>query len=287
MSIELPGFPTSHPPEALRAETEAMSEAWTEVLTQRLGPALRGIYRKGSAQKRWDSRIDYVPELSDVDIHVAFTSDADVERVDDIEAAIEISQAVLAAYRQRVPRPLHIPKPQFVVANQLDALPDIMPSPAETVATLWGEPYHERLLTEEERAGQRARSREQLSVHDAFLEALPLRVIDRPGALSAALLGEMNWRLSPVAPRVLESLGVPYEVVWSLNRTALVGALEERGLHELAAAYAAYYLVGWDAFLAGPEGRETGSALPVLRAGVRVIGLGTEFSASLEAASAS
>ncbi len=287
MSIELPGFPASHPPEALRAETEAMSEAWTEVLTQRLGPGLRGIYRKGSAQKRWDTRIDYVPEVSDVDIHVSLVSDADIAKVDSIEAAVEINDAVLTAYRRRIPEPLHVPKPQFVISNQLDALPDIAPSPAETVTTLWGEPYHSRTLTDEERATQRVRSREQLSVHGDFLDALPGRIIDRLGGLAAPLVGEVNWRVSPTAARVLEVLGVRYEEAWSLNRTGLVRALEERGLDELAQAYAAYYLAGWEAFLAGPEGRESGSALPVLRAGTRVVELGAAFAASLEATPAS
>jgi hypothetical protein len=97
----------------------------------------------------------------------------------------------------------------------------------------------------------------------------------------------MNWRLSPIAPRVLEVLGVPYEEAWSLNRTALVRTLEERGLDDLAQAYANYYLAGWEAFLAGLEGREAGSALPVLRAGIRVIELGAAFVASLEATPAS
>ena len=39
-----------------------------------------GIYFKGSAQKRWDSPVDYVPEVSDVDIHVLLRDD-DVCRI--------------------------------------------------------------------------------------------------------------------------------------------------------------------------------------------------------------
>lgn len=287
MSIELPGWSARYPPEALRAETEAMSDAWVEVLRERLGSGLAGVYRKGSAQKRWDTRIDYIPELSDVDIHVAFASDADIVKVDTIEAAIDISKAVLEAYRRRVPHSLHVPKPQFVVANHLDTQPSILPSPASTVATLFGAPYEDRRLTDEERAAQRARSREQLGIHAAFVEALPLRVIDRPGRLSAVIVGDLNWRISPVAPRVLECLGVPYEETWSLNRTALVRALEERGLDELARTYADYYLAGWEAFLGGEAGHEGGSALPVLRHGVRVIELGMAFAAGLASTSAS
>ena len=57
--------------EVLRADVEAMAEAWRTVLLEELGAAaIDGLYLKGSAAKRWDSLVDYVPELSDVDLHV-------------------------------------------------------------------------------------------------------------------------------------------------------------------------------------------------------------------------
>ena len=50
-----------------------MVEAWRSVLVEKLGDAaVDGLYILGSAAKRWDSLIDYVPELSDVDLrHIA------------------------------------------------------------------------------------------------------------------------------------------------------------------------------------------------------------------------
>lgn len=270
-------WPDAYPPSRLRAETRAMAEAWAEVLVELLPPAaLRAVHFKGSALKAWDSPIDYVPGLSDVDIHVTLATEADVARLDDLDSALRVNHAVLGAYRRRVPAPLHVPKPQLVIANQLERDASILPSPAATVETLWGEAYREYALTEDEQAAQRARDRDELRhpAHLEFTKALPLRAIDRIGDRIVPLLGELNWRVSPVAPRVLEVAGVSYAEAWSLNRTRLVAALRERALVTLADCYQAYYLAGWRLFLEGAQGEAAGD---VLRAGVEVVRLGARF----------
>ena len=65
-------WPVNYPSKsALRREVQAAIDSWVEVLLDRLPDgAVRGIYFKGSAQKAWDSPVDYVPELSDVDLHL-------------------------------------------------------------------------------------------------------------------------------------------------------------------------------------------------------------------------
>ena len=53
-----------------------MAESIVEALLDEIPPEeIRGIYLMGSGQKEWDSPIDYVPEISDVDIHIQFYSD--------------------------------------------------------------------------------------------------------------------------------------------------------------------------------------------------------------------
>jgi hypothetical protein len=273
-------WPRGYPAEVLRAETRAMVDAWVEVIRGSLPEgAVRAIHFKGSALKRWDTRIDYVPELSDVDVHLALTSDRDEARLDDMTAAFEVNTRVLEAYRRRIPSALHLPKPQLVITNRLEQDPTVLPSPASTVETLLGEPYASASLSEEQRAISLQRGRETLLQARDFARALPMRIIDRPGQHIAQLLGEIGWRVSPTAPRVLELLGAPYEEAWTLNRTELVHALRERGQDVLAEAYQAYYLAGWRRFV---EGWETGAALDVLRHGAEVLRLGADFAAKLE-----
>lgn len=267
-------WPAACPPERLRLETRAMADAWVEVLTDRLGSRVRAIHWKGSALKAWDSPIDYVPGLSDVDIHLLLADKADEAALDAVDVALEVNAAVLEDFRRRVPDPLHVPKPQLVIANRLDREPGILPSPATTVTTLYGERYEDRPLSEEEQATSRRRDRDELLAPQAFIEALPLRIIDRPGPYLEPLLNELNWRVSPVAPRVVDLMGAPYVEAWSMNRTSLVAALHQQGFDPLAEAYRAYYEAGWRRFLEGEGGAPSRD---VLRAGIEVIRLGAAF----------
>lgn len=48
-----------------------MTDAYVAALLERVPrEQIVGLYAKGSAYKRWDGPLDYVPELSDLDVHV-------------------------------------------------------------------------------------------------------------------------------------------------------------------------------------------------------------------------
>jgi hypothetical protein len=132
-------------PEVLRREVAAMAAAAMEaLLAQAPAEEIAGIYLKGSGQKPWLSPVDYVPELSDVDVHVLFREAACIEsRLGSVEAALAVQAQMEDAYRARVPDPIHMPRPQLVILNHLLADPDYSPSPAETVVTLYGDSYPE------------------------------------------------------------------------------------------------------------------------------------------------
>ncbi|MFW9769230.1 MAG: hypothetical protein ACFFEM_10450, partial [Candidatus Thorarchaeota archaeon] len=53
-----------------RKDTQCAMEVWSDTLVEVLGSSLESIYSKGSATKPWESHIDYVPTISDVDIHI-------------------------------------------------------------------------------------------------------------------------------------------------------------------------------------------------------------------------
>ena len=63
----------------LRAEAHGLADCVRDQLLARIPEIeIRGVYLKGSSVKAWESPLDYVPEISDVDIHVWFRNDADV-----------------------------------------------------------------------------------------------------------------------------------------------------------------------------------------------------------------
>jgi hypothetical protein len=88
---DLPRWGPPYPdPGEVRADVEAMVGAVAGALVARFGDAIAGLWFKGSAQKRWDSPLDYVPEISDVDIHVRAARAADMAPIADAEVTVEV-----------------------------------------------------------------------------------------------------------------------------------------------------------------------------------------------------
>jgi hypothetical protein len=245
------GWTDKYPdPSVLRAEVEAMVESVVEVLRARIAPGdLAGLYLKGSAAKQWASPVDYVPEVSDLDIHVLFTDDAAAGRWPcDIGEALTVQGEIEAAYGRRVSRPIHTPRPQFVILNELLAEPDYSPSPPGTVRTLLGPPYPEGQLDERREREIAAR---QLLFEGPLLKRLTRSVTDKPGKYAWLALRELVWRVSPAGPRMLVLLGVLPAEAWSLSRSGVIPVLEIAGQAEFAADYRRVYLASWDYFLSG------------------------------------
>ena len=129
--------------EALRREVNFMLEAFVEVLLEEIPKsAIEMIYFKGSAQKNWESPLDYVPELSDVDIHLLFTDDSSTEKyLGSTSKALHILSKVEKRYFLKTEKPLHVPRPQFVILNHLLREKDFIPTPKSVVSVLYGKDY--------------------------------------------------------------------------------------------------------------------------------------------------
>jgi hypothetical protein len=273
VSNALPAWDGRYPAQAaLRREIAAIAEVFVDALFAFVGrDGLQGIYLKGSSQKVWDSPIDYVPEMSDVDIHVLFTDDGR-EIGMSLETGLTISAALEEGYRRRIPDPIHVPRVQMVVANTLHSDPDFGPSPQHTVRTLWGKPYPTDPIDPER---SRSQARKLMLEHEEHLGRMGERVSDRTGRHLWEILRPMGWRVSPTGPRVLELRGVPYVDAWGVNRTAIVRSLQGVGEGDLADDYSAFYLHTWQYVLSGHEDGEAGrraieASVRVLRRGIAV-----------------
>lgn len=204
------------------------------------------VFWKGSSRKPWDSPIDYVPEFSDVDIHVRFYEPpAPGGNYLSLDTGLRIQEALESGFQRRVSDPVHIPRVQYIPANVLDQEDLFVPSPAAAVETLYGREYQAGTIDE---AASRASACALLEQYRPVLTDLPEQVADKPGSHLWSALRLLTWRVSPAGPRALEVLGVPYEEAWSANRTAVVDRLEELGLQDFADAYTNFYLRGWDYF---------------------------------------
>ncbi len=244
---------------------EAIATAVLSVLGEQ---EVVGIYSHGSSLKRWTSPIDYVPELSDVDVQLVLVNP------DLLETDLDRTFAVQADYERRfsesVPAPLHTPRPQIMVINRELGNPEFLSGPVGTAITMFGSPFEE-VRPQPDHAFVAAVDKKSLlsDVHASWTAKLPSHLIDRPAKFLWQPLRDMSWRISPLAPRVLSVLGASFEEAWGQNRSGLILSLRDRGETEFADTYARFYLEGWKFFKSGYV--DSGAARRALSAGLGAI----------------
>lgn len=232
----------------LRAEARGMAEVMRDVLlAEAPADSISGVYLKGSSVRRWDSRVDYAPEVSDVDVHVRVRRAGRVV-TDSFGFALRIARETERLFRVRFPEPSHVPRPQLFFLEDIEGLDGYLPSTAGSVTVLHGEEY--RAGTPKEYGDCPADDLKRFRLDAAFVEGeLAGKIIDRPGRLAWQAVSSLTWRVAPTGPRLLTAMGEdPYEV-WSMNRTTLVRSLQEVGAPDVAEAYADFYLAAWDGYL--------------------------------------
>ena len=246
-----------------------MAESIVEALLDEIPPEeIRGIYLMGSGQKEWDSPIDYVPEISDVDIHIQFYSNTVWRQyIGTVPLAIEIQHKVEMLFLSKISKPLHTPRPQLLVINKMMHEFGFVYSPRHAVRVLYGEEYP--IADYSDPNYSRPGDCDKLMNDEAYLTDFSLHLIDRPGKYVWESLRPLVWRVAPVGPRVLHISGADTEIAWSVNRTHIVSMLQELGQPELARHYLEFYLAGWEYFLSRYESSDAGRS--VISAGVEVL----------------
>lgn len=227
-----------------------MAESYRDaLLAEAPEGSIAGVYLKGSSIRAWDTRVDYVPELSDVDIHVRLAEGAPPV-VRSFPFALRVAEGALERFRTIFPSPAHTPRPQLFFLDQMEKLPGYLPSPPAGVRTLFGDEY--RGATRDEYAHVRVSDTDRFCADADFVRReLAGKVIDRPGALLWRVVATLTFRIAPAGPRLLTHLGISPWDAWSMNRTGVVCALAERGHEGVADHYAGFYLAGWAGFESG------------------------------------
>jgi hypothetical protein len=263
-------------PRRLRGEVDGMMEAVTGALVDRFGAGMRGLWAKGSAVKPWDSAIDYVPELSDVDIHYQ-ADDRTAALLCDLDTGLAIHADIERRFASSFPAPLHVPRAQFVPTSAVEALPGYVPTPASAVRNLHGPAWVGPDAVDEAAARRTDANALVRAADPRALDQAVLDLIERPGHHLYVGLRGLGWRVSQTGSRVLSVLGVDFETAWSANRTVVVRLLTERGQDQLAGHLVTYYEAAWDAFLSGWQ--DTGASRAAFGAAVRALRLGASIGA--------
>lgn len=257
-----------------RHDVRMCIQAWSDILRSVLGDRIEYLITKGSAVKSWESPIDYVPIVSDVDLHLSLKSGTIFSEADDpIAMALSISERYNKLFLEMEPNPLHIPRPQLLLVSALkDTLMNddglFVPPRLKDVRVVIGQPS----FPDEIDADQiREVDRSNILKEEEYIGWAPMGAIDRSGLDYWSMMRRMTWRIGPAPYRVLtQSHDDPVEV-WSWNRTRLHKELLDQGYVDLANNYESFYMNGWKAFFSDFKSDE--ALRNMILSGVRVLSL--------------
>ncbi len=230
----------------LKNEINSALKIWTDLLLNFHGDNLSYIYAKGSAVKKWDTTIDYVPVISDIDIHygiqdrIKLFSDPSPR-----DASLKVSLEYDKRFNKENPSKIHIPRAQVMCINSLlDNVPFV--HPLETsVKMLFGEfPEH----TEISQDKIKQIDLENLASLKSYLDLLPDSYLDKVGLDYWSTLRQLSWRVSPSPTRILTQLLPEPLIIWTWNRSKILKELRKHNLTYIANLYSEYYIGGWELF---------------------------------------
>jgi hypothetical protein len=260
-----------------RFEVDAMKAAYLETILEVIPRvALRDVFFKGSAFKAWEFSVDYVPELSDVDIHVWFEDDDGFDKTfPTLEAALGFSAKAEARFFAACPKPLHVPRVQLIALNRLLPGQLFMASPSSVTHSHFGLEYPSgRHITPD--AIRTFDAQSLLEEAEQVMNVIrPERMIDKSSKSLRFILRDLSWRVGPLASRVMSALGASYEEAWGHNRSSLLQMLEAQGQHDLVSSIRGFYWNAWTYFLS--QDRDGNAARTAIRHAVNSLETGGQI----------
>jgi hypothetical protein len=265
-------------PAEYRSEVNAMKAAYLETILEVIPRvALRDVFFKGSAFKAWDDLVDYVPELSDVDIHVWFQDDDGFEKAfPTLEAALEFSAKAEARFFATCPKPLHVPRVQLIALNELLRYEAFVSNPAGSPHSHFGSEYPSGQNPDPDviRATDLQNLIEQVEQRSSVIRSE--RMIDKHGKHLRFILRDLSWRVGPLASRAMSLLGSSCEEAWGgHNRSSLLLKLEAHGQNDLVSSIRGFYEAAWTYFLS--QDRDGHAARTAIRHAAQALEIGGQI----------
>lgn len=252
----------------VRDDISVALTVWKQLLEDLLGERLEYAYAKGSAIKTWDSPIDYVPCVSDLDIHVKLTDDLGMFPIRDgaFSAALALSERYETGFLAARPDNVHVPRTQIMLLNDMAKESWFVAPRLSDVRPVIGEIRGYPLMAPD---AIRQIDLERLLALNTLLNELPMKACDRSTIDLWTLVRQMTWNVSPTPVRVLTQYNPDPLDCWSWNRTRVCNELLAIHMNEVADACRAFYVSGWKWFLSGL--RSSAALREMIRQGYSVL----------------
>lgn len=232
-----------------RKEVDSCLDIWKEIFEKNYSKSLEYAYAKGSATKHWDTYIDYVPVLSDVDIHLKVNKHSNFLGDDNsFHESVNISEMYETTFLEQNQNNFHLPRTQVIKIDDIVDKVNFIQPRETSIVPVFGTP-----VLEDNPSNEVIKQIDLKNVLDLekFLPTLPMSMMDRTGLDLWSLVRRLNWRVSPSPVRILSlSSDNPLDL-WEMNRTSITEQLEKHDLHLISESYKDYYYEGWISFMEG------------------------------------
>ena len=234
-----------------RKEIDSCLEIWRDIFKTDYSKSIKYAYAKGSATKDWDSYIDYVPVLSDVDIHIKLFDHAQFLNDDtSFHEAVNISETYESRFIETNPNYFHLPRMQILKLDDIMKIVDFIHPRESSIKVVYGKPeIPQKQIKSNDFIKQI--DLKNLLLLEEFLQSLPMGMCEKTGYDLWSSARRMSWRVSPSPVRLLTQSSDDPLAFWDLNRTKIAEELEKHDYHLISESYKDFYYEGWISFMEG------------------------------------
>ncbi|MDH5402626.1 MAG: hypothetical protein OEZ01_15835 [Candidatus Heimdallarchaeota archaeon] len=253
--------------EILIKDTKIAFDTWKSMIYELFPDDIEYCYGKGSAIKPIESLIDYVPQISDIDIHIKEVDGRNM--FSNYDEAINVSKIFESRYIEAHPDYYHIPRTQIMFLHRLETKVKFVYPKLSDIKQIYGNiKFPSNTISNEE---VKKIDHNNILEQKAIVDNAPYRLIDRYGIDYWSFLRGLVFRVSPTPVRLLtQFVDEPLEI-WKLNRTKIHKLLLSNNFTDIASSYFNYYKFGWNLFES--DMKTSKSYIPVISSGLKVLEL--------------
>lgn len=238
--------------ESIKKDITLSIDVWKTLLNDFAKDDVEYLFTKGSSAKKWESDIDYVPIISDVDIHVKFQNKKK-KLLNRKKAFADASfftenyeKSFYNSCKKMNYKPIHVPRVQIVQLEFHGRKGYVVPPREQDIIWLQG-----TSTFPEEMDHQIIREMDKKSLlnEKLFIDSIPETFFELSGLGYYTLLYRIGSRISPSPIRLLtQQMDENPHDIWAMNKTTIKNLLLEHNLNAIASNYEQYYVTGWKLF---------------------------------------